>query len=59
MVYFSVSLIMLFFSLKSCQWYAQSMILLDATDNDVEGNEGNVTLRALVFVGMKNFSVDL
>ena len=48
-----------FFSLRSCQWYAESMILLYDTNNDVEENRGNVSLRALVYEGMKNFSVDL
>ena len=32
-----------FFSLISCQWYSESMILLYDTNNDVEENGGNVS----------------
>ena len=35
------------------------MILLSVTNNDVEENGRNVSLRALVCLGMKNFSIDL
>ena len=35
------------------------MILLYNTNNDVEENGGIVSLRAFMFVGMKNFSVHL
>ena len=56
LINFSVSLSMIFFSLKSCQWYAKSMILLyDDANNYVEENGGNVSLRILVFVGINNF----
>ena len=48
-----------FFSLKPCRWYAKNMILLYNANNNVEENGGNISLRALVFVGMKNFSIDL
>ena len=58
-VFFGQPQYVIFFSLKSCQWYAESMILLYDTNNDVEENGGNVSLRVLVFVGIKNFSVDL
>ena len=43
----------------SCQWYAKSMMLLYNTNNDAENNGGNLSLGALVLVGMKNFSIDL
>ena len=56
LINFSVSLSMIFFSLKSCQWYAKSMILLyDDANNYVEENGGNASLRILVFVGINNF----
>ena len=57
-IFRSVS-IRFFFSLKLYQWYAETMILLSVTNNDVEENGRNVSLRALVCLGMKNFSIDL
>ena len=34
-------------------------MLLYNTNNDAENNGGNLSLGALVLVGMKNFSIDL
>ena len=35
------------------------MILLYNTNNNVEINGGKVSLKALICVGMKNFSIDM
>ena len=59
MVHFLVSLSMFSFSASSYASDMHSKIPLCDTNSDAEENRRNVSLRALVFMGMKNFSIDL